>query len=104
MRWWLTHIKHSANCKSRQKIELTIDLKYAWDLFLSQEKRCFFTNELLVLTDHQGQNTASLDRIDNTEGYVPGNVRWVHKIVNMMKRTYSDEHFIHWCKLVAKAN
>lgn len=31
-------------------------------------------------------------------GYVAGNLQWVHKIVNLMKRTSSDKDFIEICK------
>ena len=46
-------------------------------------------------------SVASLDRIDRTKGYEPGNVQWVHKIVNDMKGTLKDADFIAWCGAVA---
>jgi len=39
-------------------------------------------------------HTASLDRIDSKKGYVRGNVRWVHKVVNVMKKNMEDSRFI----------
>ena len=42
----------------------------------------------------------SLDRIDSNNGYVEGNVQWVHKDVNMMKKDYNQEYFINICKLI----
>ena len=47
------------------------------------------------------KNTASLDRIDSSKGYVEGNVQWVHKMINMSKQQYSQEEFIDMCKAVA---
>lgn len=47
-------------------------------------------------------NTASLDRIDNSKGYEEGNIQWVHKDVNFMKRTYSQEYFIKLCTLISE--
>jgi hypothetical protein len=38
--------------------------------------------------------TASLDRIDSSLGYVKGNVRWVHKTVNIMKKNMGDAQFM----------
>lgn len=99
--WWSSHVKHSANCKSRKKCVLTITLEYADNLLIEQGGKCYFTGETLVLNNDCRLNTASLDRIDNTKGYEEGNVRWVHKVVNMMKRTYSDDYFLEWCKKVA---
>lgn len=48
--------------------------------------------------------TASIDRIDNSKGYVEGNVQWVHKEINKMKFTKSDIDFVHFCTLVADHN
>ena len=46
-------------------------------------------------------NTASLDRIDSSKGYIEGNVQWVHKMVNMSKQQYTQEEFIDMCTAVA---
>jgi hypothetical protein len=54
---------------------------------------------------HKDRNyNASIDRIDSSLGYVVGNVQWVDKDVNMMKRTYNNEYFIKMCKLIAENN
>jgi hypothetical protein len=45
--------------------------------------------------------SASIDRIDSGLGYENGNVRWVHKLVNMCKNKYSDDDFISMCLAVA---
>ena len=47
--------------------------------------------------------TASLDRIDNTKGYIVGNVQWVHKQVNFMKGTMRQKEFIKFCKLISSS-
>ena len=99
--WWDSHIKHSANCKSRKHLDISLTIEQAWKLFLEQDKKCYFTGyELIIANDHK-LNTASLDRIDNTKGYHLDNVRWVLKDINMMKRTYSDLYFIHLCNSVS---
>lgn len=100
--WWASHVKHSANCKSRKQIDLSLTMEEAWNLFLQQDRKCFFTGVTLLISKSSGTNTASLDRIDNTKGYHLNNVRWVHKDINMMKRTYSDIYFINLCKQVAE--
>ena len=48
--------------------------------------------------------TASLDRIDNSKGYLKGNVQWVHKDVNMAKGTMKNDSFIAMCKTIANFN
>lgn len=52
----------------------------------------------------KAETTISLDRIDSTKGYIEGNVQWVHKSVNIMKSTLTQEQFINFCKLVAENN
>lgn len=44
--------------------------------------------------------TASLDRIDNSKGYVKGNIQWVHVMVNMCRNKYPLEDFLRMCKSV----
>jgi hypothetical protein len=43
---------------------------------------------------------ASLDRIDNSLGYVKGNLHWVCKRVNYMKHTMQDEYFFSWVEKI----
>ena len=49
----------------------------------------------------RGASTASLDRIDSSEGYVPGNVQWVHLVVNDLKSNMPQEEFLNWCRDIA---
>ena len=46
-------------------------------------------------------HTASIDRIDSSLGYTPGNCQLVHKDINMMKQSFSQEYFVHLCQAVA---
>lgn len=46
----------------------------------------------------------SPDRIDNSIGYVSGNVRIVAWMVNEMRGKYSNEEFLSVCRAVADAN
>lgn len=67
-----------------------------------QDGRCAFTNLILGFApkyrnDLQLQ-TASLDRIDSSKGYVKNNVQWVHKTINIMKQAQSNEEFIKLCR------
>lgn len=44
--------------------------------------------------------TASLDRIDSTLPYEPGNVVWVHTDINYMKHCLTEERFYELVELV----
>jgi hypothetical protein len=94
-----SHIKYSA---LKRNLEFTISIEYAWDLFIKQDGKCFYTNiDIELRTRNSGPMTASLDRIDSSIGYIQGNVVWVHKDVNIMKNEFSHEYFLNMCKLIA---
>lgn len=44
----------------------------------------------------------SFDRIDNSKGYIPGNVQFVTNAVNIMRNELTTEQFIELCKDVAR--
>jgi hypothetical protein len=80
-------------------------MKYAWKRFLQQDRKCALTGLPLTINYSRltgDPHTASLDRIDSSKGYVRGNIQWIHKDVNMMKRIYDQGYFIEMCRLVAE--
>ena len=69
------------------------------ELFLKQNRKCALTGQSIFFAkttrEHDSkQTTASLDRIDSNNGYIEGNVQWVHKKLNMMKQAMPDQEFI----------
>lgn len=81
-------------------IEWNVDFDYLADLLIKQDFKCTLTGWNIDAMD-VGNNTASLDRIDSSIGYVVGNVQWVHKMVNMCKQQYSQSDFIEMCNAVS---
>jgi hypothetical protein len=95
-------IKGSAN---RRKIEFSISPEYIWNLFLEQNRKCALSGEFIsfhICGNKSTTQTASLDRIDSSKGYIEGNVQWLHKSVNKMKWDLEQDFFIKMCKKVAK--
>ena len=98
--------------KSRAKRDGKIfTLKYSEteELFKQQNGKCAISGvELIVaktiLEHKKGCSTISLDRIDSSKGYEPGNVQWVHKVVNWMKHELSSSEFMTWCKIIVNNN
>lgn len=87
-----------------RRILFKITIAYAWALYERQGQRCALTNLPLAFTKTNKRwttHTASLDRIDSAKGYVEGNVQWVHKDVNRMKRDFPQERFLEVCRSVA---
>lgn len=91
------------NAKKRN-LPFKLSKKYLWELFLKQNRQCSLSGLKLHFARSYGasEQTASLDRIDSEKGYVVGNVQWVHKDLNRIKREYSEETFLRYVGLVAK--
>lgn len=91
----------------KRNIPFKITAEYAWKIFIQQNKKCAITGQLLNLyhynTKMSRKNiTASIDRIDNTKGYIEGNIWWIHKDINQIKWTRSITELITQCELIVK--
>jgi hypothetical protein len=77
-------------------------MDYLYDLFIQQNGQCAISGIKISLGNGKPGKlrTASLDRIDNTKGYVYGNVWWVHKHINKIKRTLTCDELKFWCQKV----
>lgn len=92
-----SHIKWGAE---KRNIEFNITKEYLWELYRSQEGKCYYTDLDISLNTRNNKKTASLDRIDSSKGYVEGNLVWVHKNINLMKNVFSKEEFLNYCNLI----
>lgn len=86
----------------RRNIPFEISAEYLWRLLEKQNFQCALSGVSLYI--RRNDTTASPDRIDSTKGYIEGNIQWVHKRINDMKRNDSDETLIDWCKKIVKYN
>lgn len=99
-RWWHSRVTRQRNVGNREPKLVTISMEYAWNLFLAQNRKCALTGTPLRIGTSLSCN-ASIDRIDNSKGYIEGNIQWVDKHINFMKGTYSQNFFIEMCRKVA---
>ena len=91
-------------CSARlRNIEFSITKEYAWELFEKQNKKCSLSGlDIKFAESHlYDEQSASMDRIDSTKGYIEGNVQWVHTDINKMKNSFEESYFIQMCCLVA---
>jgi hypothetical protein len=90
-----------------RNLEFSINIEYAWQLFLEQNRKCALSGLDLVF-EKESKNmidrTASLDRIDSKVGYIEGNVQWVDKKINVMKMDLDIDFFLNMCKIINEHN
>lgn len=98
-RW--TNIK--AGAKSRG-LDVTITPEYIREIFTGKCALSGVEISIEYIGRVSGKRkfdiSASLDRIDSSKGYIPGNVQWVHKQVNTCKSDLPDEEFIELCRKI----
>jgi hypothetical protein len=98
--------KIKAKAKERN-LEFDIDIKYIWDLFIKQDRKCALSGMSIGFSEKTTklkENTASLDRIDSSKGYIPGNVQWVHKRINLLKLFLPEDRMFELVKLIVEYN
>lgn len=84
----------------QRNIKFSLSIEDVYNLYIKQNECCKISGVQLSFTD----NSASLDRIDSSKDYTIDNVQWVHKIVNTLKGSFSDNDLISWCKIIASFN
>ncbi len=77
-------------------------LELLWE---KQGGRCAVTQ--VPMTHIQGEGygvmtNVTIDRIDNSIGYVPDNVRLVCRAVNYMKASMSDAEMVQWAAMILR--
>lgn len=94
---------------SRRNLQFKVDLKYIVEMFFKQQGKCALTGWDLEF-DRGGDfkskinpRVATMDRIDNTLGYVPGNIQLTCSFPNFIKGSLSNNEFIDLCKLVVES-
>lgn len=97
-------------CAKRRDIEFSITKEYMWNLLVDQEFKCKLTGFDIYCSRNRNkkcsnykEQTASLDRIDSSQGYIERNVQWVHKYINFIKNDMSCNEFVEWCKTKYKS-
>lgn len=96
---YFSSLERGANTRN---LDFSISIEQVWELFLKQEKKCALSKIPLSFSttrkSHDG--TASLDRINPKIGYNIENVQWVHKDLNYMKQSMTNEEFLNWVKVI----
>lgn len=102
---WYGNLKRRATDRD---FKFEISKEYLNKLWKKQGRKCALSGLPIKISQirsgkaYYKENTASLDRIDNTKPYIEGNVQFVHKHINYMKWTHDQDYFISLCKEVVK--
>jgi hypothetical protein len=106
-RWFVLRAQYRDRKKS-YGCDLTVEyLKELWD---HQAQTCPLTGWTMILPQDTNGWTrddpanASIDRIDNSKGYVQGNVRFVALMANYARNTFTDSQLFSFCRSVIKRN
>lgn len=104
-----TYFKAIERGAKKRNLIFDIKIEDIWNLYIIQNKKCALSgidiNFIRNFSANTGAGqTASLDRIDSSKGYIINNVRWLHKNVNVMKWNMTDDYFMQLCKLIVKNN
>ena len=92
------------NDSVKRNLKFNLTIEYLQKVFDEQNNKCSLSDLEIEFSDDYKKisQTASLDRIDSSVGYIEGNVQWVHKYINQMKHRLPQEIFIQLCQAVSK--
>ena len=108
-RWFMLSVRARANATKRGRKNNEIDAKYLSEVWNSQNGICPYTGWKLLLPKNSsgwdddqnkiGNRTkkASLDRIDNSLGYIKGNVRFISIMANLARNVYKEIELVTFC-------
>ena len=101
--------KHIENPKKRWLYQIKRRCKVSgWGFILTEKdivipEYCPYLGiKLTIGGNKQKDSTASIDRIDNSKGYLPGNVQVISWLANRMKTNASNEQLILFAQGILK--
>lgn len=81
----------------KMNFEFNLTLEYLCDLWITQKGRCVVSNIPLSFMSgtvwDKNPYSCSIDRINNDQGYIPGNIRLLTHWANNAKSTYNHSIF-----------
>lgn len=83
------------------RLDIQIDHAFLIGLYKQQSGKCVITG-LVMTCKHDCHFAASVDRKDNSVGYVPGNVQLVCQAVNYAKNRHTDSSIMAFFEEFAK--
>ena len=104
---YIDNLYNQLKYRRKKTHKYNITKEYLHYLWKKQKGKCKYTGiKMTHIKDGTGYHltNVSIDRIDNTKGYVKRNIALVCLATNMMKYTLELKDLIKWCKLIADNN
>jgi hypothetical protein len=97
--------EHLRRTKYRNQ-EVTITLDDLLEQWIRQDGKCPYTGVNLIhpirIKDEGYLYLSSLDRIDSSLGYIPGNIQFISTSANFAKNKMSHNDMLLFCQLIAE--
>ena len=101
----LTRYNRIKKGASIRGIPFEVSHEYIADLLEKQGNKCAISGLVIGFGEKTSDKfTASLDRIDSAQGYIIGNIQWVHVDINLMKMNLNEKYFLDLCGIIAEYN
>jgi len=103
LEYWMKSATNTV--KYRNKLGSNLTFEYMLELWKLQDGKCYYSGLELKQPQYGIRRclySASIDRVDTTQGYIKGNVVWCCWGCNAGKADGSIEDYITICKAVAK--
>lgn len=81
----------------RRGYEFSVSMEYLNSVYEAQEGKCAYTG-----LQSNKISDLSIDRIDNSKGYVEGNIQFITNPMNTLKGTHGIEYMINMAKNIIK--
>ena len=94
--------RYLSTIESAQARNIKFELSLTAYKNLLRRKYCPYTGEKLTVTGNKPN--ISIDRINNSKGYIPGNVIACSKYANSKKSDMSPEMIMNMAKILSQAN
>ena len=98
---WASAFRRRKHSAPKEGKTFTITQAQAWDIINKQGWKCALTGIPFTSGGGRSDTQPSMDRINSSLGYEPGNVQFLTLRVNYCKRELSDVAFVQLCKQVA---
>lgn len=101
---WFVRAHSSLGVGARRRaIPFNISAKDILDQFERQGGVCAYSGVKMTIKEYgvKRGTDASIDRVDNSVGYEPGNIKAVCRALNVAKMDMPLSEFVGWCKSVA---